>query len=64
MDVGGGTTDLSVWLGGAPRAAIEASLLLGCRQILFDSLSARPAAPSSRRISRARRRGFPSWCGR
>lgn len=39
MDVGGGTTDLSVWLGGAPYAAVEASLLLGCRQILFDSLS-------------------------
>ena len=39
MDVGGGTTDLSVWLGGATRAAQEASLLLGCRQILFDSLA-------------------------
>jgi hypothetical protein len=39
MDVGGGTTDLSVWLGGSPYAAVEASLLLGCRQILFDSLS-------------------------
>ncbi len=39
MDVGGGTTDLSVWLGGAPYAAAEASLLLGCRQILFDSLA-------------------------
>ena len=41
MDVGGGTTDLSVWLGGAPFATLETSLLLGCRQILFDSLSAR-----------------------
>ncbi|MEA4998066.1 MAG: hypothetical protein VB087_01620 [Candidatus Limiplasma sp.] len=39
MDVGGGTTDLSVWLGGAPYAAAETSLLLGCRQILFDSLA-------------------------
>ncbi|MCE5343131.1 MAG: hypothetical protein LLF96_06015 [Eubacteriales bacterium] len=44
MDVGGGTTDLSVWLGGASRASIEASLLLGCRQILFDSLSSRRRA--------------------
>ena len=41
MDVGGGTTDLSVWLGGATRATLETSLLLGCRQILFESLSAR-----------------------
>ncbi|HPS81766.1 MAG TPA: hypothetical protein PLP25_07910, partial [Candidatus Limiplasma sp.] len=41
MDVGGGTTDLSVWLGGAPFATLETSLLLGCRQILFESLSAR-----------------------
>ena len=41
MDVGGGTTDLSVWLGGAPQATAEASLLLGCRQILFDSLAER-----------------------
>ncbi len=41
MDVGGGTTDLSVWLGGAAVPAAEASLLLGCRQILFDSLSGR-----------------------
>ena len=44
MDVGGGTTDLSVWLGGAPAPAAEASLLLGCRQILFNSLSARRRA--------------------
>jgi hypothetical protein len=44
MDVGGGTTDLSVWLGGEPKATIETSLLLGCRQILFDSLSARRRA--------------------
>ena len=44
MDVGGGTTDLSVWLGGEPEPAAEASLLLGCRQILFDSLSARRRA--------------------
>lgn len=41
MDVGGSTTDMSVWLGGGTQAAVEASLLLGCRQILFDSLSAR-----------------------
>jgi len=41
MDVGGGTTDLSVWLGGATRATLETSLLMGCRQILFDSLSTR-----------------------
>ena len=39
MDVGGGTTDLSVWLGGAATATLEASLLLGCRQILFNSLA-------------------------
>ncbi len=44
MDIGGGTTDLSVWLNGIPGAAAEASLLLGCRQILFDSLSARRRA--------------------
>ncbi len=45
MDVGGGTTDISVWLGGAPYAAAEASLRLGCRQILFDSLAShRPGA--------------------
>ena len=41
MDVGGGTTDLSVWLGGAVHATLETSLLLGCRQILFDSLASR-----------------------
>ena len=41
MDIGGGTTDLSVWLNNSQTAALEASLLLGCRQILFDSLSTR-----------------------
>lgn len=44
MDVGGGTTDLSVWLSGETAPAAEASLLLGCRQILFDSLSSRRRA--------------------
>lgn len=41
MDIGGGTTDLSVWLNNSQSATLEASLLLGCRQILFDSLSTR-----------------------
>ena len=41
MDIGGGTTDLSVWLNNSQTATLEASLLLGCRQILFDSLSKR-----------------------
>ncbi len=39
MDIGGGTTDVSVWLNNARHATVECSLLLGCRQMLFDSLS-------------------------
>lgn len=39
LDIGGGTTDISLWLGGATYATIECSLLLGCRQMLFASLS-------------------------
>lgn len=39
MDIGGGTTDISLWLGGAVYATMECSLLLGCRQMLFSSLS-------------------------
>lgn len=38
LDIGGSTADLSLWLGGARYAAIEASLLMGCRQMLFASL--------------------------
>ncbi len=41
MDIGGGTTDISLWLGGAWRATLETSLLMGCRQILFDSVTTR-----------------------
>ena len=41
LDVGGGTADISLWLGGRRQAAIESSLLLGCRQMLFDSLMER-----------------------
>ncbi|NLV58929.1 MAG: hypothetical protein GXY67_09170 [Clostridiales bacterium] len=39
IDIGGGTTDISLWLGGAQHATLETSLLLGCRQMLFNSLS-------------------------
>ena len=38
LDIGGSTADLSLWLGGAAHAAIECSLLLGCREMLFESL--------------------------
>jgi len=38
LDIGGSTADLSLWLGGAKHASIEASLLMGCRQMLFVSL--------------------------
>ncbi len=41
MDIGGGTTDISLWLNNAQRATLETSLMLGCRQMLFDSVSAR-----------------------
>lgn len=41
MDIGGGTTDISLWLAGAQRPALETSLRLGCRQMLFDSVSTR-----------------------
>ena len=39
LDIGGSTTDLSLWLSGAKHATAECSLLLGCRQMLFDSIS-------------------------
>ncbi len=39
MDIGGGTTDVSLWLNNAVHATIECSLLLGCREMLFTSLS-------------------------
>lgn len=39
LDIGGGTTDISLWLGGAAHATAECSLRLGCRQMLFDSIS-------------------------
>lgn len=38
LDIGGSTTDLSLWLLNATHATIECSLRLGCRQMLFDSL--------------------------
>ncbi|MDD5898570.1 MAG: hypothetical protein PUE14_08805 [Clostridia bacterium] len=38
LDIGGSTADLSLWLGGAKHACMEASLLMGCRQMLFYSL--------------------------
>lgn len=41
MDIGGGTTDISCWLNNAQRATRETSLLLGCRQMLFDSVFTR-----------------------
>lgn len=43
LDIGGSTADLSLWLGGARYASIEASLLMGCRQMLFASLLERHA---------------------
>ena len=43
LDIGGSTADLSLWLGGARYAAMEASLLMGCRQMLFASLLERHA---------------------
>ncbi|MBE5801729.1 MAG: hypothetical protein E7319_05505 [Clostridiales bacterium] len=39
LDIGGGTADLSLWLGGAGSATAECSLLMGCRQMLFTSFS-------------------------
>ena len=39
MDIGGGTTDISLWLNNDQRAVLETSLQLGCRQILFESVS-------------------------
>ena len=39
LDIGGGTADISLWLGGSSSAAAESSLLLGCRQMLFDSIA-------------------------
>ncbi len=48
LDIGGSTADLSLWLGGAQHAAIEASLLMGCRQMLFASLLERHADDFSR----------------
>lgn len=44
LDIGGSTADLSLWLGGARYASIEASLLMGCRQMLFASLLERHAS--------------------
>ena len=38
LDIGGGTTDISLWLNGGQQASVECSLRLGCRQMLFDSL--------------------------
>lgn len=41
LDIGGGTTDISLWLNGGQHASVECSLRLGCRQMLFDSLMER-----------------------
>lgn len=43
LDIGGSTADISLWLGGAKHASMEASLLMGCRQMLFLSLMERHA---------------------
>ncbi len=40
LDIGGGTADLSLWLNASGTAAAEVSLMLGCRQMLFTSISA------------------------
>ena len=53
MDIGGGTTDISVWLNNAHQATEEASLLLGCRQILFDSVSTRHLATFEKDFERS-----------
>ncbi|NLO86416.1 MAG: hypothetical protein GX096_13490 [Clostridiales bacterium] len=39
LDIGGSTTDISLWLNNGTKAAIENSITLGCRQMLFDSIS-------------------------
>ena len=39
LDIGGGTADLSLWLSDAGSAAAESSLLFGCRQMLFTSIT-------------------------
>jgi len=39
LDVGGSTADLSLWLRGGSHATAECSLLLGCRRILYASVS-------------------------
>lgn len=51
LDIGGSTADLSLWLGGGQKAAIECSLLLGCRQMLFDSLLERHAQEFAAELS-------------
>ena len=43
LDVGGSTADLSLWLNGQPQPVIDCSLLLGCRQMLAESLLERHA---------------------
>lgn len=39
LDIGGGTADLSLWLNDSGTAAAEASLMLGCRPMLFGSIA-------------------------
>ena len=39
LDLGGGTADVSLWLNNAVHATAECSLLMGCRHILYASLS-------------------------
>ena len=39
LDIGGGTADISLWLRNAGAAAVESSLMHGCRQMLFASVA-------------------------
>ncbi len=39
LDIGGGTSDISLWLNNARRATLETSLRLGCRQMLYESIA-------------------------
>ncbi len=78
LDIGGGTTDISLWLGGAANATAECSLRLGCRQMIFDSISmwhiddfeqdfgsaAQSAQASAQEIAKALREGAATTRGR
>lgn len=39
LDLGGGTADISLWLGNAVYATAECSLLMGCRHMLYASIA-------------------------